>query len=288
MARRWKIVGAVLAVLAIVSAIEEIRYYRYGLAQVHPPRRPIEAADRERAKKFSEEVTFVTSDGLTLRGSFAAPKNGAVVVMAHGLGQNRMHFLAVAEMLVRHRYGALFYDSRAHGESDGDRATWGIDEQRDVEAAVAFAAARAEKVVTLGFSVGTTPVFFEAATDPRVRAVILEAIWPDIDDEMTRKAGGRGALSRYPAVLAMKRSGIDFSRVRPIDHAAELGSRPKLFIAGSEDDDTPPAVMRRVVDASPDPKQFWIVPGAEHGEYAAAAPEEYERVVIEFLDRALR
>jgi uncharacterized protein len=287
MARRWKIVWAALAVLAIVSAIEELRYYRYGLAQLHPARRPIEAEERKRAGRFSEEVTFQTSDGLSLRGNFAAPRNGAVVVMVHGLGQNRMHFLAVAEMLARHGYGALFYDSRAHGDSDGDLATWGVAEQRDVEAAVAFASARADKVVTLGFSVGTTAVFFEATHDPRVRAVILEAIWPDIDDEMTSKAGGRGAFSRYPAVLAMKRS-IDFSRVRPVDHAAELGARPKLFIAGSNDDDTPPAVMQRVVDASPDPKRFWIVPGAKHGEYAATAPVEYERVVIDFLDQSLR
>jgi len=32
---------------------------------------------------------------------------------------------------------------------------------------------------------------------------------------------------------------------------------------------------------------LWIVPRATHGSYAKTAPAEYERTLIEFLDRAL-
>ena len=275
-----------MASLCIVSAIEEVRYYRYGLSVVHPERRVATQADRDRARALGGEDVSFESQGATLRGTFFAPKNGVVVVMVHGLGEDRFRWLGDVEMLTRHGYGALIYDSRAHGESGGDTATWGDLEQRDVRVAVDFARPRAEKIVTAGFSVGSSAVFLEAASDERVRAIVIEALWTSLDEEMEAKAGTRGFFSHYPVMLAMKRNArIDFARVRPVDHAIELGARPKLFIGGSEDSDTPAPEMQRMVDATPDPKRLWIVPGATHGSYAKIAPAEYERALIEFLDR---
>ena len=286
--RLRKIGTAVLAGLLIVSGIEEVRYYRYGLTTVHPPRILGTQAERERARALGGEDVSFESEGLTLRGTYFAPKNGAVVVTAHGLGENRFRWLDDVEMLTRHGYGALIVDGRAHGDSDGDTATWGDREQNDVRAAVDFAIARAPKIATMGFSVGSSAVYLEAASDPRVRAIVIEALWFSIDDEMDAKAGGRGFISHAPITLAMKRAGhLDFSRVRPIDHAKELGARPKLFITGSEDSDTPVPIMQRIVDATPDPKELWIVPRATHGSYAKTAPADYERTLIEFLDRSL-
>ena len=273
--------------MLIVSGIQEVRYYRYGLASVHPSRRAATQSERDRARSLGgEEVSFV-SQGTTLRGTFFAPRNGVIVVMAHGMGEDRFRWLDDVDILARHEYGALIFDARAHGESGGDTATWGDLESRDVRAAIDFIQPRAREIVTVGFSVGSSAVFLEAASDDRVRAIVIEALWPSLDDEMEAKAGTRGFFSHYPVMLAMKRVGrVDFARVRPIDHAKELGARPKLFITGSEDSDTPVPIMQGMVDATPDPKRFWIVPGATHGSYAKTAPAEYERTLIDFLDRA--
>jgi len=271
-----------------VSGIEEVRYYRYGLSVVHPPRRVAAQSERDRARALGGEDVSFASQGATLRGTFFAPRNGVVLVMAHGLGEDRFRWLDDVAMLERHGYGAFIYDARAHGESGGDTATWGDLEQRDVRAAIDFAEPRAEKIVAAGFSVGASAVYLEAAGDERVRAIVIEALWTSIDDEMQAKAGTRGFFSHFPVMLAMKRDGhLDFSRVRPIDHAREIGARPKLFVTGSEDSDTPVPIMQRMVDATPDPKRLWIVPRATHGSYAKTAPAEYERTLIEFLDRAL-
>ena len=272
--------------MLIVSGIEEVRYYRYGLSVVHPPRRVATQSDRDRARALGGEDISFESQGTTLRGTFFAPKNGVVLVMAHGLGEDRFRWLGDVDMLTRHGYGALIFDARAHGESGGDTATWGDLEQRDVRAAIDFVEPRATKIVGAGFSVGSSAVFLEAASDERVRAIVIEALWTSIDDEMEAKAGTRGLFSHYPVMVAMKRNAhIDFTRVRPIDHASELGARPKLFVTGSEDSDTPVPVMQRMVAATPDPKRFWIVPGATHGTYAKTAPADYERTLIDFLDR---
>jgi dienelactone hydrolase len=285
---RWQKIGAALLVaLCIVSAIQELRYYRYGLSSVHPPRRTATQSERDRAASMGGEEVSFDSEGTKLRGTFFAPRNGVVVVMAHGLGEDRFRWLDDVDILVRHEYGALIYDARAHGESGGDTATWGDVEQRDVRAAIDFVQPRAHEIVTAGFSVGSTAVFLEAGGDDRVRAIVIEALWPSLDDEMEAKAGTRGFFSHYPVMIAMKRDGrVDFTRVRPIDHVRELGARPKLFVTGSEDSDTPVPIMQRIVDATPDPKRFWIVPGATHGSYAKTAHAEYERTLIDFLDRA--
>ena len=286
---RWrKIAGLGLAVVTIVTVtVIEARYYRHGLSLVHPARKPVTDAEHARTHTFAEAVSFETSDGVKLRGDYVPSKNGIVVVMCHGLFENRMHFLFEAEMLTRHGYGALFFDWRAHGDSDGALSTWGYLEQLDLESAITFAVSREDaKIVTLGFSIGATAVYLEATHDPRVRAIIIEAIWPTIEEEMRDKMSTLGFVSYEPTVMAMQRAGLDFSKVRPIDHAAQLGARPKLFVTGSADTDTSVAIMQRVVDATPEPKQLWVVPGARHGTYTVTAPVEYERVVIDFLEHA--
>ena len=43
----------------------------------------------------------------------------------------------------------------------------------------------------------------------------------------------------------------------------------------------------RLFAAAGEPKELWIVPGADHGEAHAFAGEEYERRVLEFYSKYL-
>jgi pimeloyl-ACP methyl ester carboxylesterase len=281
------------AAVALLVGIYEVRVFFNALAFFRPPRVPLTEDDRRTARARLpdiEEVTFRAEDGIGLRGFCVPSRNGAMVIMGHGLGENRMRFLPVAEILARHGYGSLFFDWRAHGDSDGSTSTWSDHEQRDFAAAVEFASHRPDvvqgRIAGLGFSVGASTVAVEAARDPRVRAVILEAVYTSFEDEMRDKMGKRGALSLWPTRVAARYAGVDYERIRPIDHIAQIGPRPLLFIAGTRDRDTAVAVVERVFAAATEPKQMWIVEGAEHGEYRAVAPAEYERTLVGFLDRA--
>lgn len=286
--RRLRIPLAAALALAAVVAVVVVHYIHVGERYCHPERKHVTEADRASARKALptiEDAVFRSDDGLTIRGFYLPPKNGVVVVMGHGLMENRMRFVRDAEMLARHGYGALFFDWRAHGESEGEVTTWGDREQRDLRAAIDFAAQRGGadvKIATLGFSVGSSAVALEATHDPRVRAVILEALWPSLEEEMDDKA--HHAIGRWPTKLGMKRSGVDFANVRPIDHIAEIAPRPLLLLGGSIEHDTPVPVTQRVFDAAKAPKRLWIVPGADHGEYFKVQPVDYERTVMSFLD----
>ena len=66
-----------------------------------------------------DEVAFQASDGLDIAGWYRPSRNGATVIVVHGGGSDREDSTAHAELLAKHGYGVLLYDSRGRGESDG-------------------------------------------------------------------------------------------------------------------------------------------------------------------------
>ena len=111
---------------------------RAALGYVHPLRsRPASYENPERVGIPYQDVTLRTQDGLGLSAWYTPAENGAVILVAHGLGGYRsvdMHAL-----FARHGYGVLSWDFRAHGESEGELSTLGYHEALDVEAALDFA-----------------------------------------------------------------------------------------------------------------------------------------------------
>ena len=63
------------------------------------------------------------------------------VLLFHGVADNRVGDLGVADFLLRAGYGVVMMDSRAHGESEGDLATYGWKERDDVRVVVAISKA---------------------------------------------------------------------------------------------------------------------------------------------------
>ncbi|HEY1958261.1 MAG TPA: alpha/beta fold hydrolase [Polyangiaceae bacterium] len=291
---KWKrAVTVVLGGAAALVGIALARTAQRAAADVRPVKHAIDAAAR--ASAFRDvpdlrDVSFRTSDGLTLRGWFS-PGTRGVVILVHGGEGDRTQLFPTARVLARHGYGFLAYDSRASGESDGDEVTWGDEERRDVTAALDFVAAQPaidpRRVALYGFSMGASSVALVAAKDTRARAVILSPVWTCLADEMGARAGRLGPLSVAVALAVLRRKGIDVDAVRPIDHVAEIAPRPIFFITGTGDTDTPVSMVRRVYDAAGQPKEWWVVPGARHGKYLEAAPAEYESRIIGFLDGAL-
>lgn len=82
-----------------------------------------------------------------------------------------------AEMLSGLGYGVLLYDARGRGQSAGRENATGWRWDRDVRGAVDFLRRRgAGPIGLLGLSTGAEAVVTEAATDPRVKAVIADGL----------------------------------------------------------------------------------------------------------------
>ena len=124
-----------------------------------------------------ERVTFAASDGVRLAGWYVHSRNGAAIVLVHGGGGDRQGTIRHARMLAKAGYGVLLYDARGRGESAGHENAFGWQWDRDVRGAVSYLTRRGiHHIGLLGLSTGAEAVVTEAASDPRVEAVVSDGL----------------------------------------------------------------------------------------------------------------
>ena len=263
---------------------------------LHPERAELTAAEREEARASLGEVRdvgFVTADHLNLKAWYVPPRGHAgTVILVHGGFSNRSSMLPEATALVRRGLGVLLYDSRASGASDGTLMSWGDREQLDLRAAVDWLSVQPEtlagsKLGAQGHSIGASTVAMVAAHDPRLKAVLLNAVWTTLADELTYKSGHWHRLGGWLATRTLRAAGVEVEHVRPVAVVGAIAPRPLLMIGGDADLDTPPAIFQQVFAAAGQPKELVFIAGAGHGGYARQGGEAYLRRVADFFAKNL-
>jgi uncharacterized protein len=238
-------------------------------------------------------IAFTSRSGGEIHAWLAAgvPGRGSVV-LAHAVRSDRTQMLARARFLRAAGYGVLLFDAQAHGESAGDRITFGLREAHDARAAVAAARASLPpgRIAYLGVSQGGAAALL--GSEPlAVEALILEAVYPTLRDAIRDRIAIRlgplaGALAPLLVAQIPVRLGVDADAIAPIAGIRHVRV-PLLLIAGGADRHTPLVESQRLFDAAPEPKEVWILPQAAHVDFHADAPAEYERRVLGFLARTL-
>lgn len=109
---------ALIAGVAVLGALQLVAPTVFGYAVTHIQRAEVPPDELGVAH---EDVTLTTSDGLQLEGWYIPSRNGAAIVSYPGRKGPQAH----ARMLAEHGYGALLFDRRGEGESDGDGNLFG-------------------------------------------------------------------------------------------------------------------------------------------------------------------
>jgi fermentation-respiration switch protein FrsA (DUF1100 family) len=237
-----------------------------------------------------EEVTFTTNDGLELAGWYIPSQNRAAVIAFPGRrGPQRQ-----ARMLARHGYGVLLVDRRGEGRSQGEPNAFGWGGTRDIEAAIAFLQRRPDvdpgRIGGIGLSVGGEMMLEEAAADTDLAAVVSEGAGARVVSEELDDLSGAEKYTGAPMLLTKTAALAVFSNEAPPTNLAKLipriAPRPVFIINAAHGE-----VDRKFpeyVAAAGEPKESWLVPKGGHTGAIDAMPQEYERRVIGFFDRALR
>lgn len=228
---------------------------------------------------------------LIVRGWYLPSRNRAAVIVMHGSGCNRMCVFDHARMFQRNGYGALVFDLRAHGDSDGEtyRAGW-----KDVLAAVAFLQARSDvdRIGVWGFSLGGVAAIQGAAQSPDIVAVVVDGTIISTLSEYPRPTTLTDWLYLPYDVAFLTNWGLQANEsLRPVTEAiTQISPRPVLIIAADGEGGThfEYNCAQALYSAAHEPKSQWIVPHIAHGGGFATYPQEYERRVIGFFERALR
>ncbi|MCA2218263.1 alpha/beta hydrolase [Jidongwangia harbinensis] len=287
-----------LALAPVVAA-------RLAYAACHPPRRA--ARDPNRPGFATEEVAVPAGAGRALSGWLCPGDPARIVVVGHGLGQDKARSVRYARFLSDAGYTVLMFDFRNHGASFDDRALTGYHRRfgQDVEAVVRWARARSAgpgtRVALYGFSLASFAMLHAVAglPDP-VHAVICDSGPSD------RPAGTADNLLRSgllpvppmpPASLAYRLLAATYRRLSavtmgwpapwpPTAAQPRYADTPLLFVTGDADRLVPSAEVRRVAAGCPR-AEVVVIPGAAHMKTMTAAPQTYTGAVLDFLARAI-
>jgi len=201
--------------------------------------------------------------------------------------------LSRARFLRKAGYTVLLIDLQSHGESNGKHITFGYLESRDVSAALELLGKEfsGNRIGVIGESLGAA-AFVLAKDRPIVAAVVLESMYPTIDQALSNRLrlhlGFLGpVLAPLFEILLQPQLGITAADLRPIDRMGGLDA-PVFIIAGTRDQHTTPRETEAIYAAASLPKQLWLVPGAAHVNLHDFAREEYERRILEYFARYLR
>ena len=201
--------------------------------------------------------------------------------------------LGPAQLLRAAGYSTLLIDFQATGESPGEAITFGWHERLDVIAAVAWLRESApnEPIGILGRSLGGAATIL-AGSRLEVQAAVLEAVYPSIEAAVDNRLRIRlGSVGPWlsPLLLAQlpPRLGVRPADLRPVEHIGELRC-PVLLIAGTADEHTTVGDTRQLFVAARQPKELWLIAGANHAGYERIAGDLYAQRLLTFFNRNLR
>jgi fermentation-respiration switch protein FrsA (DUF1100 family) len=231
--------------------------------------------------------------GGTVAGWFAEGDNceGGILLL-HGIRSDRRQMLDRARFLFAGGYSVLMIDLQAHGETMGDRITFGLRESLDVQAAAEYLSSRlgGRPIGVIGTSLGGAAALLgDAPVD--ADAVVLEAVYSSIERAVGNRIALRlGEIGHWLTTLFVwqlrPRLGIDPRDLAPIAAIHRLRA-PVMIIAGTEDRHTHPHESKALYLRARSPKQLWLIDGAGHQDLYQHSPIEYEQRVMDFFARHL-
>jgi alpha-beta hydrolase superfamily lysophospholipase len=241
-----------------------------------------------------EDVAFTTGDGLRLSAWWLPrPESRRVAIGLAGHRSPKADLLGIGSGLWRAGNNVLLFDWRSRGQSDVAQHSLAYYELRDAEAAVAYVIERMPeaRIGLIGYSMGASVAILLAAREPRVAAVVADSPFTGIAEVVAHGA----AQLRLPPGLVVPmadrltgwRYGYRFGAVRPIQAVATISPRPLLLIHGGADSLIPVSHTHEFFAAAREPKQRWIMAGADHCGAYFADRTGYVRRVAAFFEQYL-
>ena len=173
----------------------------------------------------------------------------------HGVGDNRIGVVSHSEILLRAGYDIILMDSRRHGASEGEMATYGWLERGDARAIVDVLVASLREASYDYAGLRWSPLL------------------------------GKTLFAPFTWMLVSRReslAGFSASGISPEKAVAERAF-PVLLICDANDVALPCRHAQRIYAAALGPKSLWVVPEAFHTGALGFQPDEFRRRVLQFF-----
>ena len=267
---------------------------------VRPPKIISTATPKDLGLAY-ENISFITQDGLTLRGWFIAQHDSAqvlpkslkqnqdakTIILLHGYPADKGNILPSLAFLNK-KYNLLLFDFRYLGESQGKYSTAGAKEKEDLLATIKFLKARGIKEVGVwGLSMGGAVALMSAPEAPEIKAIVSESSYARLDlltSQLYRIPIARHTLGYLTSLWGKIFLKIDTKKVSPVE-AAEKLNIPVLIIHSTNDEVIPFSHALLIKEALKDnPRaEFWFQENLFHGQLG----EDYQKKIEEFFEKNL-
>ena len=220
-----------------------------------------------------EDVHFPAADGTALHGWFLPGEaEQPLILFFHGNAGNISHRLNNLRLLHRLGLNVFIFDYRGYGSSAGKAGEEGT--YRDARGALTWLQARGwspPRIVYFGRSLGAA-VAVQLALETPPAGLILETPFTSI------AAMGR----HHNPILYFALGWLLDARY---DNLAKIGRIrvPLLIFQGDRDTIVPKSMARQLFDAANEPKNWHIIPGADHNDTYEVGGEDYWRAWSLFL-----
>jgi len=279
---------------------------------MHPSLRPLTPEDQSTMQTIAhnldselEDVTITTPDATTLRAWIIRPHhtNGNAAILLHGLADNRAGMTGYAQLLLTHGFTVLLPDARAHGQSGGQLATYGLLERNDIHQWFDFLSAQSHPtcIYGLGESMGAAELLqsLEAKpkeVEPHFCAVAAESSFSSFREIAYDRMGqpfhlgpwfGRTLLRpvvEFAFLYVRLKYHLDMQQVSP-ENSVAATKVPVFLIHGQIDSNIPLRHAHEIQSRNPK-AILWEVPNADHCGAISTAPKEFEHRLLEWFSTA--
>lgn len=266
-----------------------------GFRFAYPPRLRVSYFTPTSLGVSYEDIALHTRDNIQLKGWYIHSRNGAAVLLLHGVSGNRLETIQHAEALIRAGYGVMMLDLRAHGESGG--RTFGRSQRLidDVLTAVAWLRKRPDVndagLGVLGVAVGGTFALQAAAQTVAIRAVVVDGTAVATMADFPEPAHLIEKLIGWPFQRLFMTVANYFSKLPPLKShnlaiVKRIAPRPILIIANGRR--LGYRISQRLFDTAVEPKQLWHIPEAASTRSWRVRPQEYDQKMVHFFNQHLR
>jgi fermentation-respiration switch protein FrsA (DUF1100 family) len=224
-----------------------------------------------------QDVCFTSTDGTKLFGWLVEVERPlGTLLWCHGNAGNIIHRLENLAELYRLGLSVFLFDYRGYGRSEGRPSEDGL--YRDAEAAYLYLRQErqvpASRLVVFGRSLGAS-VATDLVSRRPAAGLILESPFPSV-----------AAVARlnHFGVAAHWLLGAKFNLIERLSTI----SVPILVIHGDRDSIIPLELGKAVFEAAPQPKEFYLVPGADHNDLYIVGGAPYFQRLKQFVQKVVR
>ena len=204
-------------------------------------------------------------------------KSPKVMLYFCGVGRNMgdYNYLARVSAFRQLGFSVLMFDYRGYGRSQGNfpnesqlyedsQATWNyLRHVRNIPS---------EQILIYGESLGGAIALNLAVKHPEAGGLIMQSSFTSMAETVKRS----NFFRFFPISLILTEEFDSLSKIRALQI-------PVLFLHGTADSVVPPDMSQRLYDAAPEPKQLFLISGAEHVRIYQPGDQSYLRAIYKFV-----